>query len=569
MSTKQNFMKKIFITALALCTCLIASAQVHPTGLTEMTPEIAKVYSNIKHADIRVNSMMPGAAPTPITFVDNSATKYFPPAFNQVGGSCAYASGVGYMYNYQYNALNDLDGSKPENILNYLQVYAFLNGGEDVGGQAYKGWNFANINGVTSMKDGKTKSLKQWYSGYKAYYNGMDKGVADISKFTSDKVGEIEKMKQYLINKGGKASYGGLIQFSAWAHPLEPSLYKGIHSDHCDAMIHHFGNDGMHSMTIVGFDDEVGFDYDGNGKIEGTEMGSFICCNSWGASWGSRSGCKTNKGRFYAPYYAFTTLKQSAKKVKYTIANKGGGTGNRSKDCLILTVKKVARTLVAKIKMSHSSRNDIELEIGVSNKIGATKPEHAIASRFMKHQGGDNTMTSGNGINYNEIEFGLNISALTEYLEQGNATFFIKVINNAEGVEGNGRLISCSIIDCREATPVEYFSVVDSYKLSGYKVAVATVKAGSPVLEEGVSINVLCSVDAVNKKLAVNFNAGVDTPVQVDIIKNGKIVKNLYTKIVKKGKSTEILDLSSLTGISYTVRIVAGNRFIYNNFKLK
>ncbi|MGB5988810.1 MAG: hypothetical protein WBG43_03595 [Marinifilaceae bacterium] len=562
-------MKKIFIIALVLCTSLIASAQVHPTGLTEMTPEVAKVYSNIKRVNIRENAMMPRAGVAPITYVDNSATKFFPPVFNQIGNSCAYASGIGYIYNYEYNALNNLDGKNPENILNYLQVYAFINGGKDSGGHAHQGWNFARINGVTSKKDGETNHWREWYSGYEAYYNGMEKGVVDYTKFTSDVGGDILKMKQYLLNKGGKATYGGLIQFSAWAHPLEPSLYKGTHHENCDAMIHHFGNSGMHSMTIVGFDDEVGFDYDENGTIEGAEMGSFICCNSWGTSWGSRSGCKTNKGRFYAPYYAFSTLKQSAKNVKYTAVNKGGGTGNGGKECLVLSVKNAKRTLVAKIKMSHSSRNDIELTFGVSNILGATKPEHTFTSQFMKHQGGDYTMVSGNSIKYNEIEFGVNISEFAKYLDNENTTFFVMVKNSPVGIAGSGELISCSIIDCRGETPVEYSSYVDSYKLSGYKIARAITKAGYPKLEVGDVINVLCSVDAENKKIALNFNAAVDTPVQVDIIKSGEVVKNLYTKTIKKGKSIEVSDLSSLIGISYTVRIVAGNRFIYNNFKLK
>lgn len=562
-------MKKIFITALALCTCLMASAQVHPTGLTEMTPEIAKVYSNIKHANIRDNSMMPGAAEAPITFIDNSTTKYFPPVLKQVGNSCAYASGVGYIYNYEYNALNDLDGKDPENILNYLQVYAFVNGGKDSGGQAYIGWDFIRDNGVTSFKDGRTDTWSQWYSGYEAYYNGMDKGVVSFTKYISNSEDDIKKMKQYLINKNGKASYGGLIQFSAFAHPLAPSLYEGVHKENCDAMIHHFGNKGMHSMTIVGFDDEVGYDYDGNGTIEGAEMGSFICCNSWGADWGTSNGCKTSKGRFYAPYYAFIKLKQSEPGKQYTKGNLGGGTGNGGKACLILNVKKVKPTLVAKIKLAHNSRNDIELEFGVSNIKGATKPEKTISSKFMNHQGGDFNMTGVNDTDYKEIEFGLNISELTEYIDKGNTTFFVKVINATKDLAGKGELVSCSIIDYRGETPMEYFSLVNYNELTGYKMAVCATQVGYPALEKDVDVNVLCGIDVDNKKLNIHFNAAADSPVQIDIIRNGLVEKELYNKTIKAGKSVEILDLSSLKGTSYTVRIIAGNSFIYNNFKLK
>lgn len=562
-------MKKTFITALALCICFMASAQNYPTGLTEMTPEIAKEYRNIKKAVNIDVSMMPGADEAPVTYIDNSTSRYFPAVFSQIGNSCAFASGVGYIYTYEYNALNDLDAKKPENILNYLQVYAFVNGGEDEGGQAYDGWKFIASNGVTTIKDSRTTSYKEWYSGYEAYYNGMDKGVVEYYAYEPDEDGGIEEMKQYLINKGGKASYGGLIQFSAYAHPLNPSLYEGVHKENCDAMIHHFGNDGQHSMTIVGFDDEVGFDYDGNGTIEGAEMGSFICCNSWGEDWGSSAGCKTNKGRFYAPYYAFSTLKQSVKGQKYTKDNNGGGTGNGGKKCLVLDVKNTERSLVAKIKISHDSRNDINLEFGVSNVKGATEPEKFISSKFMGHQGGDLNMRGVNSVNYKEIEFGLNISEFSKAIDDGNATFFVNVKNRTEGVAGKGKLISCSIIDYRGEKPIEYFSVINSSEISGSKTARCATQVGYQDIDKDVDVNVLCNVDVVNKKLTIHFNAAVDAPVQIDIIKSGEVVKGIYNKTIKAGKSMEVLDISSLTKTSYILRIVAGNRFIYNNLKLQ
>ncbi|MGB5988482.1 MAG: hypothetical protein WBG43_01915 [Marinifilaceae bacterium] len=563
-------MKKIFITILVFCICIASYAQKYPTGLTEMNPEIAKVYSNIKRANIKVNSKLINAnSKTAITFIDNSYSEFFPPVFNQVGGSCAYASGVGYIYNYEYNALYELDGKKSENIFNYLQVYAQLNNGKDVGGQAYKGWDFIKINGAPSLKHGKTKTLVEWKSGYDYYYDGMNKGVIDYSVFYSEKDGEIEKMKQYLLDKGNGSKHGGLIQFSAWAHPLEPTLYEGIHSEHCDAMIHHFGNDGMHSMTIVGFDDEVGYDYDNNGIVEGKEKGSFICCNTWGEDWGYYSRCKTNKGRFYAPYYAFTTLKQSNKGVSYSRYNMGGGTGNGDKSCLIVNVKKVECNLVAKIKMSHSSRNDIEFEIGVSNKEGALKPEHTFTSNFMKHQGGDNSMTANYSSKPEVIEIGLNISSYRKYMNMDNAKFFIKVKNKSIGTAGKGKLMSCSIIDYSTEKPTEYFATIKDSELSGSKVSEALVNAGYPNIEKDINSSVRCDIDVNNKKIALFINSSVNTPVKIDIIKNGVVKKHLFNEVVNKGKFNKIIDISTLTGIVYDMRIVAGNRFIYKKLKLK
>ena len=47
--------------------------------------------------------------------VNNAETPYFPPVFNQDGGSCGSASRIGYMFNYEINAFRGLDGSLEEN----------------------------------------------------------------------------------------------------------------------------------------------------------------------------------------------------------------------------------------------------------------------------------------------------------------------------------------------------------------------------------------------------------------------------------------------------------------------
>ena len=48
-------------------------------------------------------------------YVYNGEDKYFPPIFNQDGGSCGSAQNIGYMFTHEINALRDLDASKPEN----------------------------------------------------------------------------------------------------------------------------------------------------------------------------------------------------------------------------------------------------------------------------------------------------------------------------------------------------------------------------------------------------------------------------------------------------------------------
>lgn len=47
--------------------------------------------------------------------VNNAETRFFPPVFNQDGGSCGSASRIGYMFSYEMNAFRNLDGTNPQN----------------------------------------------------------------------------------------------------------------------------------------------------------------------------------------------------------------------------------------------------------------------------------------------------------------------------------------------------------------------------------------------------------------------------------------------------------------------
>ena len=49
------------------------------------------------------------------SFVYNGQDKYFPPIFNQDGGSCGSAAGVGYQFTHEINSYRDADASLPEN----------------------------------------------------------------------------------------------------------------------------------------------------------------------------------------------------------------------------------------------------------------------------------------------------------------------------------------------------------------------------------------------------------------------------------------------------------------------
>ena len=66
--------------------------------------------------------------------VDNSTQKFFPPILDQMGGSCAQASGIGYMFTYEINRLLDRDAhASADHRFSYQFSWNLLNDGQDQG----------------------------------------------------------------------------------------------------------------------------------------------------------------------------------------------------------------------------------------------------------------------------------------------------------------------------------------------------------------------------------------------------------------------------------------------------
>ena len=83
------------------------------------------------------------------SFVDNTKLMYFPPLVDQKGGSCAQASGIGYMFTYEINRLLDRNASaSTANQFAYLFTWNFVNDGGDNGGFVDEGLMIARNFGV-------------------------------------------------------------------------------------------------------------------------------------------------------------------------------------------------------------------------------------------------------------------------------------------------------------------------------------------------------------------------------------------------------------------------------------
>ena len=91
-------------------------------------------------------------------YVNNANAKWFPPIFNQTGGSCGASSRIGYMMTYEWNAFRLSDASKIEHRLPPHFEYPFSYNGLSkdymaryIGyptGDVYGGWDISSIYGA-------------------------------------------------------------------------------------------------------------------------------------------------------------------------------------------------------------------------------------------------------------------------------------------------------------------------------------------------------------------------------------------------------------------------------------
>jgi hypothetical protein len=395
--------------------------------------------------------------------VDNSTNKYFPGIGNQGNReACSNAAGIGYVFSYEINAARDVSGALAENRYPFFYTYDFLNDGSEKNG-TYRmfldAWKIVRENGIANLVDFGDDDLSstRWMSGYDRYYRGMRNRVERVDSLEMNDVSSLRKMKQWLVDHGSGEKNGGIFLFTAYIYGFqEVDLPSGPEAG--KAFVKYWGSNhdstSLHAMTIVGYNDSVRFDYNGDGKCTNTldisdqegklgakdgkveiadwEIGAFIVANSWGTSWGDR-------GFAYASYRSLVS----------SFVNGGILSNNR---LYFLTVKKdYAPKLALKVSITDTLRNTTALSVGVAADPGAAMPSKIRRfERQFTYAGGAFPMCGSQAPG--SIEIGFDISDLMDSAAgSAAAKFFIVVDSKARG----GFVDSLSVMDYTSGTLVQ------------------------------------------------------------------------------------------------------------------
>ncbi|RXQ92191.1 hypothetical protein EO244_11620 [Ancylomarina salipaludis] len=561
-------MKKILICLVGVFILLKVNAQLKDNtglpekrfGLIEITAEnraeALEALSRIPKLSISPSLKTAKSGETAVTFVDNSDTKFFPPIVSQISNSCGPASNVHYIYTYELNLLHDRDGKLPENIANYMYIWNFMNGGIERGTYAWDVYATIEANGVVPESVYVTESTTEWASGFDVYKTGMSNRVGTLSRLDPTVPGDLELMKQYLIDHGNGSAHGGLIQFSAFADPLAATPYDEVTDTGLKAIIPEFGTSGMHSMAIVGFDDSVWWDYNKDGQKDDYEMGAFIVANSWGTSWG-------DQGKFYAPYHTFTTLEQGE-----------GGTGNMGKECLMIAAEERDVKVAICLGLEHDSRNDVSVKVGIAADKDA---KYATTSRYfkwMRNAGGDHYMRGKYGPSNKIIEVGIDVTDLLDEVEGTESPAFFVDINDkdAGAKSGDGEILYCTLVDYRTTPAKEYIGVVDAKTLEpGEFVKIKINTTPIAALNDNAGTDFMGFSTLVGKRcVSVVLNSKKESQITAELLDEvGSVVTIMFEDTTTVGTNVKIWEAKNIPVGKYTVRVVADNQIMCKTIELK
>lgn len=364
--------------------------------------------------------------------VDNSQTKYYPPLLTQKGASCCQAAGVAYMFSYEICRIRDLDALDPANIFPYGFAYNFINRGSTSTYSSFSdGWRMAEELGMPDLESygGKLEGSAgqtSWVDGYDVYHKAMGNRYIESYRVTCTNNGGIEKMKQWLFDRADGSSPGGVMGFLAWSGQTRDNLPSSS-PEAGHTYIKKFNTSGGHCMVLVGYNDDITYDLNRDGKIDAREKGGFLMVNSYGSSYGTN-------GRAYVPYTLFLD-----------------GSMKSSSVYGITVVEEVVKPLLTyKVKITHNRRNAIEIIRGFSTNTSANSPSKTYRYRECFSNGGALPMK---GKNLSEtIEIGLDVSEFIDEISGKRTKFFLQI--DSEG--GSGKVDNFSVMDYTGGQVREY-----------------------------------------------------------------------------------------------------------------
>ncbi|MCK9292123.1 MAG: hypothetical protein M0P54_11000 [Bacteroidales bacterium] len=383
--------------------------------------------------------------------VDNSLLPYMPALVSQSGLECGQSASIGIQFAYELNAKRFVPGNLLENQYATHFTYNFLNAGSDAGISYYETFEIIKRAGNPNALDyGGMASggPSRWMSGYDLYYNAMKNRVENIYSIKTNTEEGIQKLKNWIYDHGTASIAGGMGSFYSQFTSPNATLPSGT-PEAGKHVITHWGSSPNHAMAIVGYNDSIRWDYNGDGQytnhidingdgvvdVRDWEIGGFKMVNTYGNTsyWGDQG-------------YSYMMYK--------TLADNTNAGGIWNNQVVIAEVKQTYQPqLTAKIGITYPCRNKIKIMMGVSTNLNANEPEYVLQFPMFDFQGGCKPMQGNNGNEF--IEIGLDLNPLLTYVAPNQqAKYFLIVAEDDASNTYTGMINSFALIDYSGSEPI-------------------------------------------------------------------------------------------------------------------
>lgn len=390
--------------------------------------------------------------------VDNSTQPYLRPVFSQSGSVCEQSASVGYNFCYEINRLRDLPADTSLNQYPDHFTYNFMNATYPYYGEGVSYFHTFDIlydagNPTVAVYGPMDIDDYYWMSGYEKYYSAMQNRISNVNSIDVGTPEGLLVLKHWLHNHldgsevGGVANFQGRLDFIYLLPPESAEAGKHV--------ITEWGDVASHSMTIVGYNDSIRYDRNGDGiftnhidingdgkvDMKDWEIGGLKFVNSYGSEWWGDNGfC----------YMMYSTLAE-----KYG----EGGIWNNTVHVLFPDTTREVR-LTMKVNLKYNKRGRIKLSAGISSDTSRFVPEHTMDFSIFNYQGRDFYMNGNNSDPEGEkLELGLDITPLLSYVAAGSsARIFLIVDEKDPDASGEGEILDFEVIKYNENISVAFRS---------------------------------------------------------------------------------------------------------------
>jgi len=514
-------MKKLFLFSLALVLAITSSNPLYYTHAQD-----------IPHPTIEFNFSERYQSNSLPKSVDNR-NKYMRDPFEHLGHPCAFAATISFAYTYEINRLRDLSADNDDNLYPYTYGYHFYNDGSQYAETAniLDGFALLMATGSPTNSDmgGFTSGYPtKWPDGYDIYYKAMQGRVIEYDYFDCKTSQGIEDLKQWIFDHGSSTDTGGVANFNVNSSGIRTKkIAAGPEAG--KTLITSFGKgDFNHSLTVIGYNDDIQIDSTGN------ETGAFLIINSH-IYWDS--------GYAWVPYSLFST------------SSSQGGIGRENRVYWIKVDEDFEIKYTLKATITCESRDDIKIYAGIAPEENANAPTKTkLFAGAFNYAGGSYPMEGKN--KDSTIEIGLDVTDLVDSIG-GKVGLFFLCIDTKSG--GSGTVNKLSLMDYTDGSgsPKEYpykeenIAFSDDIKLG---VSTSTVTVFNNSGKSYLNSNLLITPNPVTHINKVSFSIP-ETDFRIAHIKlydlNGKMV--LQKHVSKSNAPSENLAIKSLAAGMYKV----------------